>query len=119
LKRRRELFTEHQVRVRSTISRWTEALGLIDAKVEFYNEWVCDGERPATDCGGAARSAMLAWRHDGASLLARVIRNLDNGGRGYCEVSPWLKLPLCNNCLHFLPNCWLSLALPRLAIHHR
>jgi DNA-binding transcriptional MerR regulator len=47
LKRRRDLLAEHQERVRSTISRWTEALALISAKVEFYDEWVCNGERPA------------------------------------------------------------------------
>jgi DNA-binding transcriptional MerR regulator len=47
LKRRRDLLAQHQARVQSTISRWTEALGLIGAKVEFYDEWVCSGERPA------------------------------------------------------------------------
>jgi DNA-binding transcriptional MerR regulator len=49
LKRRRDLLTKHQACVRSTISRWTEALALIDAKVEFYDEWVGNGERPAIE----------------------------------------------------------------------
>lgn len=49
LAQRRALLGEHQVRVRENIARWTEALALIDAKVEFYDEWVADGKRPAVD----------------------------------------------------------------------
>jgi hypothetical protein len=33
--------------VRENIERWTAALALIDAKVEFYDEWMANGERPA------------------------------------------------------------------------
>jgi DNA-binding transcriptional MerR regulator len=47
LKRRRDLLAAHQARVRSTISHWNDALALIEAKVAFYDEWVCNGERPA------------------------------------------------------------------------
>jgi DNA-binding transcriptional MerR regulator len=47
LEQRRALLAAHQGRVRETIARWTEALALIDAKVEFYDEWVANGERPA------------------------------------------------------------------------
>ena len=46
LGQRRALLAAHQARVRETIARWTEALALIDAKVEFYDEWVASGERP-------------------------------------------------------------------------
>ena len=46
LEQRRALLAAHQTRVRETIARWTEALALIDAKVEFYDEWVVSGERP-------------------------------------------------------------------------
>ena len=46
LEQRRALLAAHQARVRETIARWTEALALIDAKVEFYDEWVASGERP-------------------------------------------------------------------------
>lgn len=46
LEQRRALLAAHQTRVRDTIARWTEALALIDAKVEFYDEWVASGERP-------------------------------------------------------------------------
>ena len=46
LEQRRALLAAHQTRVRETIGRWTEALALIDAKVEFYDEWVASGERP-------------------------------------------------------------------------
>ena len=47
LEQRRALLAAHRTRVRETIARWTEALALIDAKVEFYDEWVASGERPA------------------------------------------------------------------------
>jgi DNA-binding transcriptional MerR regulator len=62
LKRRRDLLVEHQARVRSSISRWTEALALINAKVEFYDEWVCKGERPAIEPHRRVRSRKKALR---------------------------------------------------------
>jgi DNA-binding transcriptional MerR regulator len=47
LRQRRALLAGHQVRVRQNIKRWTEALALIEAKVEFYDEWMAHGARPA------------------------------------------------------------------------
>lgn len=44
---RHALLSAHQVRVRENIRRWTDALALINAKVEFYDEWIDTGERPA------------------------------------------------------------------------
>jgi DNA-binding transcriptional MerR regulator len=49
LPQRRALLAGHRVRVRENISRWTEALALIDAKVEFYDEWMANGARPAVE----------------------------------------------------------------------
>jgi DNA-binding transcriptional MerR regulator len=49
LKQRRALLAAHQARTRATIARWTQALALIDAKIEFYDEWVADGQRPAVE----------------------------------------------------------------------
>jgi DNA-binding transcriptional MerR regulator len=46
LSQRRALLRAHQACVRQNIRRWTEALELIDAKIEFYDEWVESGERP-------------------------------------------------------------------------
>ena len=46
LPQRRALMAAHQRRVRENIERWTGALALIDAKVEFYDEWVANGARP-------------------------------------------------------------------------
>lgn len=46
LKERRALLKAHQARVLENIAHWTEALTLIDAKIEFYDEWVAKGERP-------------------------------------------------------------------------
>ena len=47
LKQRRALLAAHQARVRDNIARWTEALALINAKIEFYDEWVAKGIRPS------------------------------------------------------------------------
>ena len=47
VKERRALLAAHQARVRDNIARWTEALALINAKIEFYDEWVAKGARPA------------------------------------------------------------------------
>jgi DNA-binding transcriptional MerR regulator len=49
LQQRRTLLAEHQARVRETIEKWTAALALIDAKVEFYDEWLANGERPSVE----------------------------------------------------------------------
>lgn len=49
LPQRHALLLAHQVRVRENIDRWTEALALISAKVEFYDEWMANGERPAVE----------------------------------------------------------------------
>jgi DNA-binding transcriptional MerR regulator len=49
LPQRHTLLREHQARVRDNIDRWTEALALISAKVEFYDEWMANGERPAIE----------------------------------------------------------------------
>jgi hypothetical protein len=57
LPQRRALLAGHQVRVRENITRWTEALALIDAKVEFYDEWIANGERPAVEPRRRVRSA--------------------------------------------------------------
>jgi DNA-binding transcriptional MerR regulator len=47
LKQRRALLASHRARVQENIARWTEAQALIDAKLEFYDEWVASGEQPA------------------------------------------------------------------------
>ncbi|MEQ8281276.1 MAG: MerR family transcriptional regulator [Parvibaculum sp.] len=46
LKDRRALLAAHGERVRETIADWTAALALIDAKVDFYGEWMAKGTRP-------------------------------------------------------------------------
>jgi DNA-binding transcriptional MerR regulator len=49
LEQRRALLAGHQAQVRENIIRWTEALALIDAKIEFYDEWMDKGARPAIE----------------------------------------------------------------------
>jgi DNA-binding transcriptional MerR regulator len=59
---RRALIGEHQRRVRDSIARWTDALALINAKVEFYDEWIASGERPAVSPHQRLPRAMRALK---------------------------------------------------------
>lgn len=60
LKQRRALLASHRARVRETIETWNDALALIDAKVEFYDEWVTIGHRPAVEPHRRLRTPMPA-----------------------------------------------------------
>jgi hypothetical protein len=55
LTKRRALLAAHRARVEENIQKWTEALELIDAKIEFYGEWAESGERPAIEPHKRAR----------------------------------------------------------------
>jgi DNA-binding transcriptional MerR regulator len=48
LKQRQALLAAHRARVEQAIADWTEALGLLDAKIDFYGEWLATGQRPAS-----------------------------------------------------------------------
>jgi DNA-binding transcriptional MerR regulator len=49
LKQRRALLAAHRARVQENIAQWSEALELVEAKIEFYDEWVARGERPQAE----------------------------------------------------------------------
>ena len=66
---RRALLRAHQARVLENIARWTEALTLIEAKLEFYDEWVAKGARPAV--GPHRRVWRGAQRHRKGPQRAR------------------------------------------------
>ena len=66
---RRALLRAHQARVLENIARWTEALTLIEAKLEFYDEWVAKGARPAV--GPHRRVWRAAQRHRKGPQSAR------------------------------------------------
>jgi len=36
----------HRARVEATIADWTQALQLLDDKIDFYGEWLATGRRP-------------------------------------------------------------------------
>ena len=46
LEQRREMLRAHRERVQRTIAEWTEALGLLDHKIDFYGQWLASGKRP-------------------------------------------------------------------------
>jgi DNA-binding transcriptional MerR regulator len=67
LRQRRALLAAHQARVRDTITRWTAALELVDAKIGFYDEWVAGGSRPAVEPHQRLRKAPARIRRASAS----------------------------------------------------
>ena len=60
LRKRRALLADHQRRVQAMIAKWTEALALVDAKIEFYDEWVAGGTRPTVSPQQRARAKRSA-----------------------------------------------------------
>lgn len=46
LKQRQKMLAVHRMRVKATIAEWTQALKLIDRKINFYGEWLTTGKRP-------------------------------------------------------------------------
>lgn len=46
LRQRQQFLSQHRARVEQTIAEWTQALKLIDSKIDFYGEWLTTGRRP-------------------------------------------------------------------------
>jgi DNA-binding transcriptional MerR regulator len=67
LPQRRALLAKHQRRVRESIARWSEASTLIDAKVEFYDEWIANGTRPVVTPHQRVPNAVRALQAAGRS----------------------------------------------------
>ena len=49
LKERQDMLRAHRERVERTIAEWTEALALLDGKIDFYGQWLHTGRRPSLD----------------------------------------------------------------------
>jgi DNA-binding transcriptional MerR regulator len=46
IKQQQLLLSNHRKHVQDTIAEWTQALALLDRKIDFYDEWLSTGERP-------------------------------------------------------------------------
>lgn len=46
LAQRREMLAAHKAQVLQRIDEWQQALQLVDAKLDFYGEWIASGQRP-------------------------------------------------------------------------
>jgi DNA-binding transcriptional MerR regulator len=46
LRERQALLQAHRERVRATIADWTEALALLNDKIDFYGQWLHTGTKP-------------------------------------------------------------------------
>jgi DNA-binding transcriptional MerR regulator len=81
LRQRQKLLSEHRARVRQTIADWTQALNLIDSKIDFYGEWLATGNRPKPPAvhrsGRKApmkKAALLSTRKSGRTILRKKQR---------------------------------------------
>jgi DNA-binding transcriptional MerR regulator len=57
LKQRQAMLKAHRERVQRTIDEWTEALTLLDDKIDFYGAWISSGKRPPRDTLAAVSAA--------------------------------------------------------------
>jgi len=57
LKQRQAMLKAHRERVQQTIAEWTEALTLLDDKIDFYGAWISSGKRPPLDTLTAVSAA--------------------------------------------------------------
>jgi DNA-binding transcriptional MerR regulator len=46
LEARRDMLIEHRTRVEATTVEWGRALSLVEAKIDFYENWLSTGHRP-------------------------------------------------------------------------
>lgn len=47
LGKRQALLSAHREQVKNMIAEWQQALALLNSKIDFYDEWVTSGKRPA------------------------------------------------------------------------
>jgi DNA-binding transcriptional MerR regulator len=55
LRQRQLLLARHRKQVEQTLAEWTQALKLIDNKIDFYGEWLSTGKRPQAPGIGRSR----------------------------------------------------------------
>ena len=56
--KRQALLSAHREQVRDMIAEWQLALKLLDSKIDFYDEWVASGKRPAVKLPERAGAAL-------------------------------------------------------------
>jgi DNA-binding transcriptional MerR regulator len=69
LSRQREILAEHRERVAESIEAWQASLALIEAKLDFYAEWIATGQRPVSEF--VARKDAAAARAAKSRAVAR------------------------------------------------
>jgi DNA-binding transcriptional MerR regulator len=58
LAKRQALLSAHREQVKDMIAEWQLALKLLDSKIDFYDEWVASGKRPAVKVVERAGAAL-------------------------------------------------------------
>jgi DNA-binding transcriptional MerR regulator len=71
LKQRQDMLYAHRTRVLETISEWTQALKLIDSKIDFYGEWLTTGHRPKRFPEERVKDALTSPRRTAPMSLRR------------------------------------------------
>ena len=57
---RRDMLAAHRARVLATIEEWSEALTLLDGKLDFYGEWLASGHRPKVEPSARVKTPVKA-----------------------------------------------------------
>jgi DNA-binding transcriptional MerR regulator len=60
LRQRQDMLRAHRERVERTIAEWSEALALLDGKIDFYGQWLHTGKRPSLDVLAQAGPSVAA-----------------------------------------------------------
>lgn len=63
LRQRQKLLLLHRAQVQQTIAEWTQALKLIDSKIDFYGEWLATGKRPASEAPAKRHSSAVPGKN--------------------------------------------------------
>src|SRR5262249_58576819 len=66
LQQRQKLLGQHRARVTQTIAEWTQALELIDSKMDFYGQWLATGKRPRLPAVESRQGSVPAKKLRGA-----------------------------------------------------
>jgi DNA-binding transcriptional MerR regulator len=53
LKQQQAMLRAHRARVEATIAEWHVALGMLDHKIEYFEEWLTTGQRPMNKLAAA------------------------------------------------------------------
>ena len=62
LKQQQAMLRAHRAKVEATIAEWHVALGMLDHKIEYFEEWLTTGQRPVREIEAVQRKRTAGRR---------------------------------------------------------